>query len=359
MASLSHGLAQVDHWLSTDIDAWTRATVQRHFNPELGSPYWLRVAKDLPFDPLEITRHEELVQFGPFERERLRELDPAELVPQTHPRPLNARVWDTGGTTGDPCRVYYTEQMLTHRGLWRWWQMENEGFERGRAWLQATPTGPHVIGQGAWEIVDLFGSTAYAIDMDPRWVKRLLRAGKVAEVQDYTDHLIEQITGALRTQPIDYLNTTPALLQALCTRHPDLVARLRGIRLSGTHVSPDMYRNFAAALADGGIIGLTYGNTFGNSCGLKPEGNGEVLPYVPTFPQVTTAVVDRSDWTTTVPYGQVGQVRLTVLHDDLFLPNILERDMGERYDPRGGWPTDGVANVRPLEISRSSPEGLY
>jgi hypothetical protein len=50
---------------------------------------------------------------------------------------------------------------------------------------------------------------------------------------------------------------------------------------------------------------------------------------------------------------------LTVLHDDLFLPNILERDQGERYDPGGRWPCDGVANVRPFQVTRATPEGLY
>ncbi|WP_277682093.1 hypothetical protein [Saccharomonospora azurea] len=359
MATAPPSLAMIDHWLSCDLDAWTRSVIQRHFNPAFGSPYWLRVAKDLPFDPLEITRYDELKAFGPFPREDLRTLDPTDLVPQDRPRPLAVRIWDTGGTTGDPCRIVYTDRMLTHRGLWRWWQLENEGFERGRAWLQATPSGPHVIGEGAWELVDLYASRAYAIDMDPRWVKRLIRQGNLAGAKEYTEHLIEQITGALRSQPIDYLNTTPALFQALCDRFPELVAKLGGVRLSGTHVSPDMYRGFKEALGENGIVGLTYGNTFGNSCGLAPENDGEVLPYVPTYPQVTTRVVDRSDWTVTVPYGQVGRVCLTVLQEDLFLPNILERDQGERWDPQGRWPTDGVANVRPLEITRSSPEGLY
>ena len=50
---------------------------------------------------------------------------------------------------------------------------------------------------------------------------------------------------------------------------------------------------------------------------------------------------------------------MTVLHQDLFLPNVLERDQAVRYDTAGRWPTEGVANVRPLEIVSSSPEGLY
>ena len=279
-------------------------------------------------------------------------------MPLAVPRPLRGRVWDSGGTTGRPCRVFYTDGMLAHRGLWRWWSFVTEGFEAGRNWLHAAPTGPHLIGQQAWELVDLHGALVYAIDMDPRWIKRLIRAGRIQDANDYTEHLLDQVTDLLTSQHVDYLSTTPALFQVLSRRRPEVAAELAGVRLSGTHVSPRMYREFVARL-DGGRCGITYGNTFGNSASLPAEAGGDILPYVPNYPHVTTAVVAKDDWRAEVAYGQVGQVRLTVLHEDLFLPNILERDEAERYDPTGRWPCDGTANVRPLEISRSTPEGLY
>lgn len=129
-------------------------------------------------------------------------------------------------------------------------------------------------------------------------------------------------------------------------------------RLSGTQVSPDLYRDLVTAL-NGGICGRSYGNTFGNGAGLPAEHDGEILPYVPNYPQVTMSVVDLGDWSATVSYGAPGQVRLTVLHEDLFLPNILERDQALRYDTGSDWPSDGVANVRPLQITNTAPEGLY
>jgi hypothetical protein len=209
-----------------------------------------------------------------------------------------------------------------------------------------------------WEVTELFGGRAYTIDMDPRWVKRLLRDGRTAEAERYTGHLVDQIVTVLRTQPIDYLNTTPALFRVLAQRHPELVAGLGGVRLSGTQLTPAMRREFVRAL-DGGICGASYGNTFGNAAALPPEDDGRLLPYVPNYPQVTMRVADRSDWLRTVPYGEVGRVVLSVLHEDLFLPNILERDQAVRFAPEGRWPSDGVANVRPLEVVRSAPEGVY
>ncbi|MEU6804330.1 hypothetical protein ABZ931_25480 [Streptomyces neyagawaensis] len=167
---------------------------------------------------------------------------------------------------------------------------------------------------------DLYAGQVYGVDMDPRWVKRLIRAGRLADATEYTTHLLEQG--------------------------------------SGTRLSPDMYRDFMAAMDDG-ICGRSYGNTFGNAAGLPVEQNAELMPYVPNYPQVTMNVVHKEDWSTTVEYGTVGQVRLTVLHEDLFLPNILERDQALRYDTGSAWPSDGVANVTPLRTTSSALKGLY
>src|SRR5215212_5107656 len=100
---------EIDGWLAYDLDAWTRRVIRRHFDPQTGSPYWLARAADLPFEPRDITRYDELAAFGPFPMQLLRTADPADLVPLAVPRPLTGRVWDSGGTTGDPCRVFYTQ----------------------------------------------------------------------------------------------------------------------------------------------------------------------------------------------------------------------------------------------------------
>jgi hypothetical protein len=350
--------ALTDRWLDADLDEWTRTVLARTFDPELGSPYWLERVPELGFDPRDVKRYAELTAFGPFPLADLRAADPGALVPLAVPRPLTGRVWDSGGTTGDPCRVFYTPDMIVHRGVWRRWSFITEGFEPGRAWLQATPTGPHLIGNGTWEVSELFSSLVYAIDMDPRWVKRLIREARLADVASYTAHLLEQMAAVLRPGRIDYVNTTPALFAALLREHPDLVAGLSGVRLSGTQISGAMYREFRTALGDG-PCGLSYGNTFGNAAGLPAEEDGELLPYLPNYPQVTMAVVAKDDWSAPVAYGETGQVRLTVLHEDLFLPNVLERDQAIRHDAGGRWPCDVVANVRPLQVTSAAPEGLY
>ncbi|MGN5377313.1 arylcarboxylate reductase [Streptomyces lasalocidi] len=328
------------------------------FDPQSGSPYWLSRLPELSFDPLEITGYDGLVAFGPFPLEVLRSQDPAQMVPQSVPRPLRGKIWETGGTTGSPCRVFHTKNMLDHRAAYRRRLWESGGFAADRAWLHAGPSGPHLFGHSAYELADHFASVVYTIDMDPRWVKRMTRAGRAGDAAEYTDHLIEQIADVLGTFHVDYLSTTAALLQFLIGKRPDLVAELGGVTLTGTHITPDMYRGFVAAL-DGGLVQYQYGNTLGNSGGLPARDDGDLMPCVPNYPQVNHDVVDIRDWRRVVPYGEVGQVRMTALHEDLFLPNILERDQAVRFDTQGSWPTDGVANVQPLHRLRATPEGIY
>jgi hypothetical protein len=350
--------SRVSSWLREDLDAWTCRVVRRHFDPDDGSPYWLARAARTGFDPRSVRGYADLVRFGAFPSERLRELDPADLLPRGARCPRSSWVWETGGTAGDPSRVIYTEAMTVHRGTWRIWGLTAAGFEPGRAWLQATPSGPHIIGNGFREAAG-FAGRVYSIDMDPRWVKHLLKAGRLKDAQEYTEHVVGQVAEVLRRNDVDYLSTTPALLRTLIRCDPDAAAELRGAWLSGTVITAKMCQEFTEALSPGASCGVAYGNTWGNAMALVPLTDAGVIPYRPAFPQLTLTVVDPGDWRQPVAYGDYGQVRATILHEDLFLPNVLERDQAMRYDTGGSWPWDGVANVRPLQTVRSGPEGIY
>lgn len=227
----------IDRWMPIDLDAWTRRVVARHFDKELGNLYWLGWVHDLSFDPREITKYDELVEFGTFPFDELRSRGPAQMVLLSVPWPLVDRAWDSGGATGTPCCAFYTKEMLLHRGVWLRWPYVNEGFEPGNPWLHAEPASPHLIGNGMPELSELYASLAFSIDMDPQRIKRLVCAARLAEADGYPDHLIDQISDVVTCQNVSYINTTPALLRALAGRRPELVAQLRGARLSGTQAN--------------------------------------------------------------------------------------------------------------------------
>jgi hypothetical protein len=348
----------ITDWLAQDLDEWTRRVLHRHFDPETGSAFWLKHRSELDFDPLEITRYAELTAFDNFELSVLRDQDPADFVPAAVPRPLAARIWESGGTTGRPGRVCYTEPMTRHRAAWHQYGWVLGGFRRGATWVDACPSGPHIVGTEKDHLAELWDAQIYAIDLDPRWIKTLIRGSKLGQMQDYVNHILDQIVDLLETRPVDYLRSTPAIIQALINRRPDLLSQLSGVSLGGTQFTSDGYRRIAEALP-GGLIGCTYGNTLGNANGLPSPDGGETLPYVPSYPHTTMTVVDKEDNRTPVAYGEVGRVRVTILQEDLFLPNVLERDQAVRYDLGDGWPCDGVANVQPLQVSTQMPEGLY
>src|SRR5687768_5288041 len=84
------------------LDAHVRETIEWHFNPETGSPFWLDQAAKLGWDPRkEIHRFEDLRKFPPFQDEWLRGGPVQRWIPRGLAG-MPAFVFETGGTTGIP-----------------------------------------------------------------------------------------------------------------------------------------------------------------------------------------------------------------------------------------------------------------
>jgi hypothetical protein len=62
------------------------------------------------------------------------------------------------------------------------------------------------------------GSPCYFIDLDPRWVKKVLAAKQVDVARAYMDHVVDQAVTLLKNRQISGLFTTPKLLEALADR---------------------------------------------------------------------------------------------------------------------------------------------
>ncbi len=347
---------------AADLDARVRTLVAWHFSPQTGSPYWLRRAATLGFDPREeITGFADLVRF-PSVADEWRQVPAADLIPRGAPGPY--AVWETGGTTGPARRIVDARER--YRSIRNIGQiLTRHGFLRsGGDWLHVGPGGPHLVGTSVARLARRCSALCHNVDLDPRWVKQLYRTGRADEARRYTAHVVEQALAVLRTQPVRVLTITPPLLQALC-EHPEayalLQAKVRGIIWFGTSLSEEGLRLLEEELLPGARLVGWYGNTLMGIACQRPRQPGDLYRciFTPPAPGAVVQVVDPAHPTRPVAYGQAGQVRISVLHREMFLPYHLERDRAIRVPPAVGERTDGLAGVAPLAGAGPAVEGVY
>jgi hypothetical protein len=262
-----------------ELDAHVRDIVRWHFSPDTGSPYWLRKAKDLGFDPLtEVRGFDDLARF-PAVAGEWRSVPAGDLIPRGCAGPFS--VWETGGTTGPPARIVDAEERT--RGIRRVDRILDEhGFPRGsgasEAWLHLGPTGPHLVGANVARLARLRGFLYHTVDLDPRWVKRLHREGRPDEARRYVAHLVDQAVTVLRSQPVVALSATPPLLQALCERpeaYAALADRVKGVVWFGTSLSAEGLRLLEEELLPRARFVGWYGNTLMGIACQRPRREGD------------------------------------------------------------------------------------
>ncbi len=351
-----------------ELDAHTRETVQWHFSPETGSPFWLEKSKEFDFDPLtDIQCFADLTKFPLFEDEWLR----GGPVRRWLPKGLEGKpvyVFETGGTTGIPkSRVVVDDFRIDYEVFSE--TLPEESFPMGSNWLMLGPSGPRRLRLAVEHLAQFRGGISFCVDLDPRWVVKLIKKGKIDEVKEYSSHVIDQAMTILSAgHEIRCMFTTPKLLEALAMRLLDEgssieEAGIKGIFCGGTEFTPQWYR-FAREelLGENVYITPTYGNTLmGLACGkpFDPADDYKITYYAPQ-PRAVVEVVDFDDHTKTVGYGETGRVKLYTLTKELFIPGFLERDEGEREKPIVEYPWDGVSGVRPFhEIAQSTTVGVY
>jgi phenylacetate-coenzyme A ligase PaaK-like adenylate-forming protein len=344
------------------LDAHAREIVQWHFSPDTGTPFWLDWAGKAGWNPAaEVKGFSDLTRFPHFQDEWLRDLQPEVWVPKKFKsRPFN--VFETGGTTGMPKqRIGWDDYKTDYEEFSA--KLSDAHFPPGGAWLMAGPTGPRRLRLAVEHLANYRGSFCYFVDLDPRWVKRVLAARQVDAARAYMDHVVEQAVTILKHRKVSALFTTPKLLEALGEKINLWEAGIRGVFCGGTTMSPQTVRYIVEEILEGRIgFYPTYGNTLmglAASVPLRPEDNFSVTYYAPQ-PRAVLRVVNPNDTTQLVPYGQWGRVELTTLTREFFMPRFLERDEAIRREPREPYAWDGVAEVRPFgAMEKNIVEGVY
>ncbi len=344
------------------LDAHVKEMIEWHFGPETGCPFWLEYAAKLDFDPREKIRgYDDLKHLGHFEDDWLRGGPVRRWVPKAlADQPLY--VFETGGSTGLPktrvnIRDFQTDYELFSETL------SDETFPRGADWLMLGPTGPRRLRLAIEHLAQHRGGISFHVDLDPRWVNKMIKAGNHEGMQAYKEHVVDQGLKILRGHDnIQCLFTTPKLLEALCEKVSLAKLGIKGIFCGGTEMNAQFHRFAREELVPGVDFVPTYGNTLmGLACckPFDPADNYAITYYAPA-PRAIFEIVDPDDAERTVDYGEVGRVMLTTLTKEFFMPRFLERDEGLRARPIELYPWDGVTNLGLFtQLSDSVVVGVY
>ncbi len=148
------------------LDAHVRDTMQWHFGPETGSPFWLEFAKKLDFDPRrDVRSFDDLRRFPPFEDDWLRGGPVERWVPKGMAgEPIF--VFETGGTTGVPKSRVASRDFRTDYELFSD-QLPEQFFPKGSNWLMLGPSGPRRLRLSVEHLAQYRGGICFCIDLDP------------------------------------------------------------------------------------------------------------------------------------------------------------------------------------------------
>jgi phenylacetate-coenzyme A ligase PaaK-like adenylate-forming protein len=351
---------------SPDPDELIRAAMEWHFSPETGAPFWLERARSLDFDPRTDVRSHDDLRLFPNVAAELREVLATDLIPKGYgPRPEVLGIFESGGTTGPPKRVVLMRDWMDRMIGWMNANCDAHGFERGANWLGLVPTGPHVVGELFRWSATTHGSHAFTLDLDPRWVKKLISRGSGQEAHAYAEHLIDQAAFVLRSQDIGVLMITPPLMELFAQRD-DLVElineKVHAIRWGGTQLDPDSRRLYQTEVFPGVAICGNYGSTM--MLGVAAErpnlASDAHCVFDALSPYITFSVVDPGSGRA-VGYGERGQVVVNHVSKSFLLPNNLERDLAIRIEAPDGGVGDSVADIAPVATFENEAvvEGVY
>ena len=338
-----------------------------HFSPETGCPFWLDWASNVDWDPkMEIKGFKDLKKFGHFQDKWLRGGPMSRWVPKA----LNKSpvyVFETGGTTGIPkSRINILDFRIDYELFSN--TLPEKYFPSGSNWLMLGPSGPRRLRLAVEHLAHFRGGICFCVDLDPRWVVKLIKLGWMDHLKAYQEHVIDQAMTVLSAgHDIKCMFTTPKLLEALATRLEKEGSSIKesgitGIFSGGTEFTPQWHRFAREELLEDVYLAPTYGNTL---MGLAPsplsgaKDNYKITYFAPQ-PRAVIQIVDFDDPSQVVNFGETGRVMLTTLTKEFFLPRFLERDEGEREAPVEDYPWDGVSGLRPFSrLASSTTVGVY
>jgi len=343
-----------------ELDEHLRETLEWHFSPDTGCPFWLEWMEGSGWDPREeIKTIDDIAKFDHFQDDWLRDEPNERFVPLgMGGRPYN--IFETGGTTGLPKqRIGWDDykhdyEMFSHT-------LREESFPKGGNWIMVGPTGPRRLRLAVEHLANFRGGSCYFVDLDPRWVKKLILRKQIDEVERYQKHVVDQAVEIIKHRNIECMFTTPKILESIGERISIPGNGIKGVFCGGTTMTPQSVKFWCEEVLEGEAqLVPTYGNTLmGLACSVPLDETYSVTYHAPQ-PRAVLRVVDADDTAKSMDYGEYGRVELTTLTKEFFMPRFLERDEAIRRKPHELYPWDGVGDVRPFgALTKKVIEGVY
>ncbi|MCA9201149.1 MAG: hypothetical protein KDA87_26595, partial [Planctomycetales bacterium] len=229
------------------LDAHAYETVQWHFHESTGCPFWLEKKSELNFDPLkEVQGYDDLKKFPLFEDEWLRGGPVRRWVPKAYAdKPIY--VFETGGTTGIPkSRVVVDDFRIDYEMFSA--TLPDQYFPKGGNWLMLGPSGPRRLRLAVEHLCQFRGGICFCIDLDPRWVVKLIKKGWMEHLEEYKKHCIDQAITILGAgHDIKCMFGTPKLIESLALELEERGSSfaetgITGIFSGGTEFTPQWTR---------------------------------------------------------------------------------------------------------------------
>jgi len=368
LAKLSTAVLDLPDGVTPDPDEFVQAGMAWHFGPETGSRFWLERAKTLEFDPrLDVKSFDDLALF-PNVTDELREVPVADLIPAGFgPEPEVVSVIESGGTTGPPKRLpllrEFADRMVANdvEGL------KSIGLSAEQNWLMLLPSGPHGALEQGRRTARALGALVFAVDMDPRWVKKQIAAGNKNAADEYAEHIVDQAAFVLRGQDVCFLRATAPVLARIARRDElvDLVrAKISHISWGGASMDADSRFLYRTEIFPGARLTSGYGTTMAlGTGGTERPGLSHDDPCIfdPSMSPYTTFRVVDPETGELADFGERGQVVVNHISKSFLLPNNRERDTALRIRPVSAQVGDSIADICPLaEFGGATViEGVY
>src|SRR5262249_15540131 len=201
-------------------------------------------------------------------------------------------------------------------------------FLTGSDCLLLGPSGPRGLRLAVEHLCQYRGGICFCVDLDPRWVIKLIKKGWTEHLKAYQEHVIDQAMTVLSANhEIKCMFATPKLLDALANRlekegssvHK---AGITGVFCGGTEMTSQWIRFAIEELLGPHVyIAPTYGNTLmGLAAAEMPTAADKFkIAYYAPQPRAVVEVVDFDNADQVVDYGADGRVMLTTLTKEIFV----------------------------------------